>query len=232
MELMVNSYDVEELEDILYKYPIICGVTTNPQMLSCREENDYFEIIKSIRKATGDRMLFTQVVAPTWEEMVEEAAIIQEAAGKETFVKIPANEAGIKAIYELHSKGVRTLGTVVHSFWQGALCLKAGAEYIAPFYESMITAGIDGERVIAQLAEFADKLGNGQKVMAASVRNSTHIGNMYELGIQAITLNPDTIKSSLDCFAAIAFQDYFIENWEAKFGKGAKIKDFKKENGS
>jgi len=228
MELMVNSYDVAELEDILYKYPIICGVTTNPQMLSCRKENDYFEIIKSIRKVTGERKLFTQVVSPLWEEMVEEAAIILEAAGKDTYVKIPANEAGVKAIYELHAKGVRTLGTVVHSFWQGALCLMAGAEYIAPFYESMVAAGTDGEGVIAQLAEFANSLGEDQKVMAASVRNSTHIGNMFECGIQAITLNPDTIMNSLDCFAAVAFQDYFIENWEAKFGKGVKIINFNK----
>ena len=228
MELMVNCYDIAELEDILDKYPTICGVTTNPQMLSCRKEDNYFDIIKSIRKVAGEKKLFTQVVAPTWDEMVEEALIIQEAVGKDTYVKIPANEAGVKAIYNLHAKGVRTLGTVVHSYWQGALCLDAGAEYIAPFYESMVAAGIDGDRVMMQLAEYADKLGNDQKVMAASVRNSTHIGNMFEWGIQAITLNPDTIMNSLYCLPAVAFQDYFIENWEAKFGKDAKILNFEK----
>ena len=229
MEIMVNSYDVAEIKDIIYRYPIICGVTTNPQMLSCREEDDYFEIIKSIRDAIGDKKFFTQVVSKTWEGMVEEAQIIVDTVGKETFVKIPANEAGVKAIYECHAKGIKTLGTVVHSFWQGALCLAAGAEYIAPFYESMVSAGIDGARVYKQLVEFSKtEEGKGGKVMAASVRNSTHIGNIFETGIQAITLNPDTIQSSIECLPAIAFQNYFHDNWDSKFGKGATIAGFKR----
>ena len=227
MELMLNCEKPEVLEKYLDLYPID-GVTTNPLMLSQRKEKDYFEIIKSIRKVVGDRKLFTQVISPVYEEMLEEADIILEAAGKDTYVKIPANETGVKAIKTLSARGINTLGTVVYSFFQGAMCLKAGAKYVAPFYEPMLYLGIDGDAVMRQLAIFIEQGGYDGKVMSAGCRTSKQLGDLIENGIHAVTVDPNFLSGEMHVLPSAAFQDFFVESWESKFGAGVKIIDFKK----
>ena len=229
MELMLNCENLELLDKYLDLYPID-GVTTNPLMLSKRKEKDYFDIIKSLRKAAGNRKLFTQVVSPVYEEMLEEAELIIEAAGKDTYVKIPANETGIKTIATLSARGINTLGTVVYSFLQGAMCLKAGAKYVAPFYEPMLYLGIDGDAVIRQLAIFIEKGGYGGKILAAGCRTSKHLGDLIEDGIHAVTVDPNFLSEEMHVLPSAAFQDMFIKNWESKFGAGVKIIDFKNIN--
>ena len=226
MELMLNSEDPKLLEKYLDLYPID-GVTTNPLMLSKRKEKDYFDIIKSIRKVTGSRKLFTQVVSPVYEEMLEEAEIILEAAGRDTYVKIPANETGIKAIRTLSARGINTLGTVVYSFFQGAMCLKAGAKYIAPFYEPMLYNGIDGDAVIRQLALFIEKGGYEGKILSAGCRTSKQLGELIADGIHAVTVDPNFLTEEMTVLLSVANQNLFIENWESKFGVGVKIIHFK-----
>ena len=227
MELMLNSEKTDLVEKYLDLYPID-GVTTNPLMLSKRKEKDYFDIIKSLRKAAGSRKLFTQVVSPVYEEMLEEAEIIIEAAGKDTYVKIPANETGIRAIKALSARGINTLGTVVYSFVQGAMCLKAGAKYIAPFYEPMLLAGIDGDAVIRQLALFIEKGGYEGKILSAGCRTSKHLGDLIADGIHAVTVDPDFLTGEMNVLLSVANQNKFIESWESKFGVGVKIIDLKK----
>ena len=227
MELMINCEVIPVLEKYLDIYPID-GITTNPMMLSRRSEQDYFDIIKSLRKVAGDRKLFTQVVSPTWEGMVEEAEIICEAAGKETYVKIPANEMGVKAIKTLSARGFNTLGTVVYSLVQGTMCIKAGAKYIAPFYEPMLYNGYDGDNIIRQLRVFVEEGGYDAKIMGAGCRTSTHLGTLIECGAHAVTVDPDFLSCEMHVPPSAAFQDMFIERWESKFGKGTKIIDFRK----
>ena len=227
MELMINSEDTSILEVCLDIYPVD-GITTNPMMLSRRNEQDYFDIIKSLRKVAGDRKLFTQVVSPTYEGMVEEAEIICEAAGKDTYVKIPANQTGIKVIKTLSARGFNTLGTVVYSFIQGALCLKAGAKYVAPFFEPMVSHGMDGLAIIRQIVLFNEEGGYGGKIMAAGCRNSTQLGDLIECGIDAVTVDPEFLKNEMHVLPSAEFQDMFIERWESKFGRGTTIVDLKR----
>ena len=226
MELMLNSENPELVEKYMDIYPID-GVTTNPLMLAKRKEKDYFEIIKSLRKAAGSKKLFTQVISPVYEEMLAEAEIILEAAGKDTYVKIPANETGIKAIGTLSARGINTLGTVVYSFVQGAMCLKAGAKYIAPFYEPMLYNGIDGDAVIRQLVTFIEKGGYEGKILSAGCRTSKHLGDLIADGIHAVTVDPNFLTEEMNVLLSVANQNLFIENWESKFGAGAKIINFK-----
>jgi len=227
MELMLNCEVIPVLEKYLDIYPVD-GITTNPMMLSRRTETEYFDIIKSLRKVAGERKLFTQVVSPVYEEMLEEAEIICEAAGKDTYVKIPANETGIRVIKTLSERGINTLGTVVYSFVQAALCLKAGAKYVAPFFEPMVYHGMDGLAIIRQLAIFIEEGGYDGKIMAAGCRSSTQLGDLIEAGIHAVTIDPDALSNEMDVLPSVEFQTMFIERWESKFGSGTKIIDFRK----
>ena len=227
MELMINCEVISVLEKYLEIYPID-GVTTNPMMLSRRSEQDYFDIIKSLRKVVGDRKFFTQVVSSTYEGILEEAEIICEAAGKDTYVKVFANETGIRAIKTLSDRGFNTLGTVVYSFIQGALCLKAGAKYIAPFFEPMVYHGMDGLAIMRQYAAFIKEGGYEGKIMAAGCRTSTQLGDLVECGIHAVTFDPELLSNEMHVLPSEEFQAMFIERWESKFGKGTKIVDFKK----
>ena len=228
MELMVNCEVPKILEECMDYFPVD-GVTTNPMMLSRRTDMEYYEIIKSLRAVAGKRKLFTQVVSPVYEEMLEEAEIICEAGGKDTYVKIPANETGVKALKTLSARGFNTLGTVVYSFVQAAFCIAAGAKYVAPFYEPMIYNGIDGDAVVRQIAAFIKNGGYDAKILAAGCRTSVQLGNLIENGIHAVTVDPDFLKSEMFVYPSTEIQNMFIERWESRFGKDVKIVDFKKE---
>ena len=62
MKLLLDTANIAEIKEAAGYYPI-CGVTTNPSIIS-REELDFFDTLKKIRSIIEeDQMLHAQVTA-------------------------------------------------------------------------------------------------------------------------------------------------------------------------
>lgn len=115
--------DTANLDDIKYfnDYFPICGVTTNPTILS-REGGDIVAHLVKIREIIGgDKELHVQVTETEWNKMIEEGHAIVALLGENTFVKIPATPDGLRAARELSGEGVGVTMTAVLSANQALL---------------------------------------------------------------------------------------------------------------
>lgn len=71
-------------------------ITTNPSILAKSGRNPY-EVLSELREIVGkDGELHVQVVSKDAEGMIEEAKVIREKLGENTFVKVPTTPQGLR----------------------------------------------------------------------------------------------------------------------------------------
>ena len=143
MKLLVDNADLEQIKAV-YDYLPIDGVTTNPTILAAAGRPPY-EVLEEIRRFIGpDAELHVQVVSEKAEGMIEEARVIRERLGDETYVKIPTVPEGLKAMKKLAKDGVKITATAIYTPIQAYLAAKAGASYAAPYVNRIDNLGADG----------------------------------------------------------------------------------------
>ena len=225
MELYLNEEKAAVIEKYLDLYPID-GITTNPKMIGNLGRTPYEDSLRQLRRAVGDKKLFTQVTAETYEGILEEAEYIRSIAGKDTYIKVPANETGIKAIKTLHERGCNTLGTLCFTAIQAIMALQAGADYVAVLYNYMVCAGYDASKTLKDIAAYIRQSGCRGKLMGVGVRSQEQFSDCAGCGCQAINLNADNITEWMQNPPSVETTRDFLDGWEATWGKGAKIRDF------
>ena len=105
MKLILDTANLEDIRYFNTYYPIV-GVTTNPTILA-KEGGDVLALLREIRSIIGEeKELHVQVTETTYEKMVEEAEAIVAFLGKNTYVKIPATDVGLRATATLAKKGI------------------------------------------------------------------------------------------------------------------------------
>ena len=224
MEIYLNSADPAVIARLMDLYPVD-GVTTNPELVAQVKRPDYFALIRELRGLVGHKKLFVQTTANGYDDILREAEAIQAAAGAETVVKIPCSPGGLKAIRTLSAQGVPTLGTQVLSAMQGIMALKAGADYIAPFYGCMNEGGVDGKLVFESLVKYREVSGCRGQILGCAPFNQDEVAWMFTTGITAITLMPWDFDDGIETPVFTALNAGVRKSWEAVYGEGKYIFD-------
>ena len=61
------------------------------------------------------------------------AEALTDRLGKDTYIKVPTNEEGIKTMKVLKSRGNRVTATAIYMPQQAMLAASVGADYVAPY---------------------------------------------------------------------------------------------------
>ena len=118
MRILLDTANLESIRYFNEYYPIE-GVTTNPTILA-REGGSPVEMLKEIRKIIGEKKeLHIQVTETEYEKIIEEAKAMVSLFGKNTFVKIPVSDVGLKATKALSDMGYGVTVTAVLTAAQG-----------------------------------------------------------------------------------------------------------------
>lgn len=212
MELYLDDARMDVIEKIMDIYPV-SGITSNPSVLK-KAGAEPVQRLREIRKFIGeDRMLMSQVVSTKAEDMVREAHvlkdIIADKKGEHYFVKLPANEQGIKAIKQLAKEGLRINGTGIYSVTQGYLAAEAGAKALAPYVNRIDNLGGDGLDVAAQIKEICDVNGYEVSIVPGSIKSVKQILACAKMGLAGVAVaapvfdalyaNP-TVDAAIDTF--------------------------------
>ncbi|OJG80038.1 fructose-6-phosphate aldolase [Enterococcus ratti] len=218
--------DTINLEAIRYYQTILplTGITSNPSIVKLEHEISFFSHLKKIKQVIGSTSLHVQVVGETTKEMIEDAKTIVKKLGKETFIKIPVNEAGLAAIKQLKQEMYRITATAIYTEFQGYLAIAAGADYLAPYYNRMENLNIDAQKIIENLVKEISRSGSNSQIVAASFKNIAQINKACQSGVQAVTVTPDLIAQG---FAMPAIQKAvtdFRNDWYSVF----KVESIKK----
>ncbi len=218
MKLILDTANLEDIRYFNTYYPIE-GVTTNPTILS-REGGDIVNHLHEIRKIIGEeKELHIQVTETEYEKILTEAKAIVKAFGKNTYVKIPANDVGMRATKTLSGEGYHITVTAVLSAGQALLAANAGAKYVAPYVSRLENIGEDGVGTVAEIQEIFDAAGCDTQILAASFKNARDVLEVALTGAGAATISADVMKRLIAHTTTDTSIAGFAADWEKAFGK-------------
>jgi transaldolase len=210
MKIFLDTANLEEIRAGM-DLGLVDGVTTNPSLVAkeqCRFKDRVIEICELVRGPVS-----AEVTATDTEGMLSEAREISQWS-KYVVVKIPLITAGLRAIRQLASEGIRTNCTLCFSVNQAFLAAKAGASYVSPFVGRLDDIGHDGMELIEECRTVFDNYGMETEILAASLRHPTHVRQALLIGADVATLP----FSVFDKLAAHPLTDKglkaFLDDWE------------------
>jgi TalC/MipB family fructose-6-phosphate aldolase len=224
MKLIIDDANVEKVKKVWELYPCD-GVTTNPSILAKGGRKPY-EVLTELRDIVGpDGELHVQVVSKDAEGMLEEAKVIREKLGANTFVKIPTTPQGLKAMKALSAQQVNITATAIYTPMQAFLAAKAGAKYAAPYINRIDNFGYDGVQVARDIQDIFDNNELDCNVLAASFKNSQQVLELTKYGIGAATIGTDVIEGLIKNKAIDAAIEVFNEDFATIAGEGKTMAD-------
>ena len=217
MKLILDTANLEDIRYFNTYYPIV-GVTTNPTILA-KEGGDVLALLREIRSIIGEeKELHVQVTETTYEKMVEEAEAIVAFLGKNTYVKIPATDVGLRATATLAKKGIGITVTAVLSATQAMLASASGAAYVAPYVSRLENICADGVGTVADIVNIFDLSGTDTEVLAASFKTAKEVLDVATVGCHAATVGSDIMHRLLAHTTTDTSIAGFAADWKRAFG--------------
>jgi transaldolase len=164
---------------------LVDGVTTNPSLIA-KEGNAMEDQIRRICDLV-DGDISAEVVSTKTDDMLREARQLARIH-KNVVVKLPLIRDGIRACSTLSKEGIRVNVTLCFSAAQAMLAAKAGAYIVSPFIGRIDDIGWNGVHLIQEIVQIYRNYGIRTQVLAASMRNSTHVVEAAKAGAQIATM--------------------------------------------
>jgi len=188
MKLFIDTANTSQIKELV-AYNIISGVTTNPSLMAKEgisgKQNCHKRYVDICEIVNGP--VSAEVISTDCKGMLDEAFELAELHPN-IVIKIPMIKEGIKAIYELNNKGIKTNCTLIFSAAQALLAAKAGATYVSPFIGRLDDINEDGLELIKSIRTIYDNYNYDTNILAASIRNEEHVVKCAELGADFATI--------------------------------------------
>ena len=148
MELYIDTANIQDIREAA-SWGIISGVTTNPSLIAKEQGADFQATIKEIAEIV-DGPISAEVVSLDAAGMIKEGEEVAQWHPN-VVVKIPSTTEGLKAVYSLAKKGIRTNVTLCFNSVQALMAARAGAFIISPFVGRIDDIGTDGMQLIRDI---------------------------------------------------------------------------------
>lgn len=184
MEFFIDTGDIEEIKNA-HKWGFIDGVTTNPSLVA-KTGVQQPELIKQISEIV-DGPISAEVISTDAEGMISEGKELATIHSN-VVIKLPMTEQGMIACKWFSDNDIKTNVTLVFSPNQALLAAKNGATYVSPFIGRLDDIGHDGMALIHEIRTIFDNYGYMTKILAASIRHSTHMRDAALVGADVATI--------------------------------------------
>ncbi len=223
MKILLDTANLKDIKYFNKHYPIV-GVTTNPTILS-REGGNPIETLKEIRSIIGeDKELHIQVTETKFEKIIEEAHALIDAFGKNTFVKIPVTDVGLRVTKHLSDLGFEVTVTAVLTAAQAMLASEAGASYVAPYISRSENLCADGVGTVADISAIFEKSGTKTQILAASFKTAKEVLDVAVAGCHSATIGSTIMKMLISHTTTDTSIAGFEADWRRAFGDTTLLK--------
>ena len=216
MKFFLDSAKVDEIKYALDMWNID-GVTSNPRHVRASGK-PFLTVIKEIGKLLEgtDKTLSVEVNPhhTTPEAMVEEGLKLAKLSPN-FVIKIPATEAGFKALWMLREKEVRVNLTLVFSAAQAIQAARLGATYASIFVGWKEANGEEISEMVADIVDIYDNYEYETEILVAAVRNARQIVEAGVAGADIVTAGLEVYKDAFDHPYTAKGLKMFTENWDA-----------------
>jgi len=209
MQLFLDTTDVTLLRD-LAATGLVDGVTTNPSLIA-KSGRNMLEVIAEICEAV-EGPVSAEVAATETEQMLAEGERLARIAPN-IVVKVPLTREGLIATREFGARGIQTNVTLCFSAAQALLAAKAGASYISPFIGRLDDYGAEGMELITEIRAIYDNYGFDTEILAASIRNPSHVKEAALAGADCATIPPAVFGALFKHPLTDKGLDDFMKDW-------------------
>ena len=156
----------------------IDGVTTNPRHVQAAGKPFLTTLGEIAALVEGHPLTVSVEVNPHHTEAEAMAAEGERlvALSPNFVIKLPATEAGFKAIGLLKARGIRANLTLVFSAVQALQAMRLGAFYVSPFIGWKEANGEPTVQLIEEIVAIRDQYGFTTEIIVAALRNGRQIG--------------------------------------------------------
>lgn len=184
MEFFIDTGDINEIKTA-YAWGFVDGVTTNPTLVA-KSGKKNAELIREIAEIV-DGPISAEVIALDAEGMIKEGTELAKIH-KNVVIKLPMTKDGMIACKHFSKAGIKTNVTLIFSANQALLAAKNGATYVSPFVGRLDDVGQTGLDLIQEIRQIFNNYGFETKILAASLRHSTHVKECAMVGADTATL--------------------------------------------
>jgi transaldolase len=216
MKFFLDSAKIDEVRYANQMWKID-GVTSNPRHVR-NSGKPFLTVIKELaREFEGTDKPISVEVNPhhiTPEAMVEEAVKLA-AMSKNFVIKIPATEAGFKALWMLTERGIPVNLTLVFSAAQALQAARLGATYASVFVGWKEANGEEISHLVAEIVRIYRNYNLKTEVLVAAIRNARQIVEAGIAGADIVTAGFDVYKDAFDHPYTTKGLTLFADNWDA-----------------
>jgi transaldolase len=178
----------------------IDGVTTNPRHVQTTGE-PFLKAIATIGEIfEGTEKPVSVEVNPhhdEWKDMVEEGKKLA-AMSPNFVVKLPATEAGFRAIPALADEGIRVNLTLVFSAMQALQAFRMGATFVSPFIGWKETNAEEVWGFVTDIVAIRDNFGFDGEIIVSAMRNGRQLADAAVVGADVTTAGFAVYKEAFD----------------------------------
>jgi len=216
MKFFLDSAKVDEVKHALEMWNID-GVTSNPRHVR-NSGKPFLAAITEIGKllAGTDKTLSVEVNPHhTDPKAMFEEGIKLAAMSPNFVIKIPATEAGFKALWMLREKNIRVNLTLVFSAAQALQAARLGATYMSVFVGWKEANGEEISRLVGEITRIYRNYDFKTQVLVAAIRNARQIVEAGIAGADIVTAGFDVYKDAFDHPYTAKGLTLFSDNWDA-----------------
>ena len=213
MKLFIDTANIDEIKEI-NQWGVLDGVTTNPSLIAKEGGLEFEEVIADITEIVSGP-ISAEVIGTTTEEMVEEGKRLAAIADN-IVIKIPLIPAGLNAVSQLNSQGIKTNVTLVFSANQALLAAKAGATYVSPFIGRLDDIGNEGVGILEDIVDIFYTHDLDTEVISASIRHPQHVLDSARVGADISTIPYDVFKKMVVHPKTDEGLEKFLADWEQR----------------
>jgi transaldolase len=199
MKFFLDSAHLNEISYALDMWDID-GVTTNPKHVQVTGK-PFLTVIQEIGKLfEGTDKAVSVEVNPhyeDWQDMVTEAEKLA-ALCPNFVIKLPATEAGFKAIPVLAEKGIRANLTLVFSAAQALQAFRMGAYFVSPFIGWKESNAEETGHFVREIVAIRDNYSYTGQIIVSAVRNGRQIAEAAVAGADIVTAGFGVYKDAFD----------------------------------
>jgi transaldolase len=199
MKFFLDSAHVREIEYAMEMWNLD-GVTTNPRHVQASGK-PFLTVIAEIGAlfAGTDKTVSIEVNPHLTDHqaMVAEGEKLAEISPN-FVIKLPAIEAGYKAVAVLKEMGIRSNLTLVFSAVQALHAMRMGAHFVSPFIGWKEANGEEVLSFLEEILTIRDNYRFSSEIIVAAVRNGRQIAEAAVIGADIVTAGLAVYQEAFD----------------------------------
>jgi transaldolase len=214
MQLYLDTANLDEIREAA-SWGVLSGVTTNPTLIAREKGKDFKATISEIATLV-DGPISAETISLDAEGMIREGLEYAQWHPS-VIIKVPSTTEGLKAVYQLAKRDIRTNVTLCFNATQALMAARAGAFIISPFIGRVDDTGVDGMQLIREIAAiYRQDEAISTRILSASIRHPRHIIDSALAGADIATCPFKVLQQAMRHPLTDKGIEQFLADWKAR----------------